>query len=138
MMTFDFSGRVAIVTGAGRGIGRDIARAFVRAGARVVAVDRDADGVHETCAGLGDVALPLVPDIATLAGARESVSQTLARFETLDVCVNNAAVAPHTALLDERVEVWDAVYAVNCRGTFLMTQAAARAMIDRRKGGRII
>src|SRR5207253_5906061 len=52
---------------------------------------------------------------------------------------NNAAVAPHTALLDERPEVWDRVYAVNCRGTFLMTHAAARAMIARGTGsGRII
>ena len=56
----------------------------------------------------------------------------------LDICVNNAAVAPHTALLEERVEVWDTVYAVNCRGTFLMTQAAAQAMIDGGRGGRII
>jgi NAD(P)-dependent dehydrogenase (short-subunit alcohol dehydrogenase family) len=56
----------------------------------------------------------------------------------LDICVNNAAVAPHAALLEERVEVWDTVYAVNCRGTFLMTQAAARAMIAAGRGGRII
>jgi len=52
--------------------------------------------------------------------------------------VNNAAVAPHTSLLEERVEVWVTVYAVNCRGTFLMTQAAARAMIPLENGGRII
>lgn len=59
-------------------------------------------------------------------------------FGRLDICVNNAAVAPHASLLDERAEVWDAVYAVNCRGTFLMTQAAARAMIEQGNGGRII
>jgi NAD(P)-dependent dehydrogenase (short-subunit alcohol dehydrogenase family) len=52
--------------------------------------------------------------------------------------VNNAAVAPHTALLEERIEVWDRVYAVNCRGTFLMTQAAGKAMIAGKRGGRII
>src|SRR6478736_1117076 len=60
------------------------------------------------------------------------------RCRRLDLCVNNAAVAPHATLLDERVEVWDTVYAVNCRGTFLMTQAAAKAMIAGGKGGRII
>ena len=54
------------------------------------------------------------------------------------MCVNNAAVAPHAALVDERVDVWDMVYAVNCRGTFLMTQAAARVMIAAGRGGRII
>jgi NAD(P)-dependent dehydrogenase (short-subunit alcohol dehydrogenase family) len=62
----------------------------------------------------------------------------MTHFGRLDVCVNNAAVAPHTALLEERVEVWDNVYAVNCRGTFLMTQAAAHAMIASQRGGRII
>src|SRR4029079_6325439 len=55
-----------------------------------------------------------------------------------DFCVNNAAVAPHAGLLEERAEVWDTVYAVNCRGTFLMTQAAAHAMINAGHGGRII
>jgi NAD(P)-dependent dehydrogenase (short-subunit alcohol dehydrogenase family) len=138
MMTFDFSGRVVLVTGAGRGIGREIARAFARCGAHVVAVDRDADGVNETCTELGGAALAVAADISTPDGAGESVARTLERFDQLDVCVNNAAVAPHTALLDERVEVWDSVYAVNCRGTFLMTQAAARAMIGRGAGGRII
>ena len=138
MITFDFSDRVALVTGAARGIGREIVRAFARTGARVVAVDRDTEGVNETCAGLGEAALALVADIATPAGAHESVARTLARFARIDICVNNAAVAPHTALLEERVEVWDAVYAVNCRGTFLMTQAAARAMVDGGVRGRII
>ncbi len=138
MITFDFSGRVSLVTGAGRGIGREIARAFAQSGACVVAVDRDVDGVAETCADLGDAALAIGADVSTPAGARETVARALARYGRLDICVNNAAVAPHTALLEERVEVWDAVYAVNCRGTFLMTQAAGHAMVDSRAGGRII
>lgn len=54
----------------------------------------------------------------------------------LDFCVNDAAVAPHTALLEERVDVWDTAYAVNCRGTFLMTQA--RVLISQGSGGRIV
>jgi NAD(P)-dependent dehydrogenase (short-subunit alcohol dehydrogenase family) len=70
-------------------------------------------------------------------GSRAIVDEAVKRFGGVDVCVNNAAVAPHTALLEERVEVWDRVYAVNCRGTFLMTQAAAQAMING-GGGRII
>ena len=72
----------------------------------------------------------MIADISTPDGARRVVDTALTRFGSLDVCVNNAAVAPHTALLDERPEVWDRVFAVNCRGTFLMTQAAARAMIS--------
>ena len=137
-VTYDYSGAVAIVTGAARGVGRAITHAFVAAGARVVAADRDADGLAVTCHGLGDAAVAVVADITGEAGAREIVGAAQRRFGRLDFCVNNAAVAPHAALLEERVEVWDTVYAVNCRGTFLMTQAAARMLIDQGSGGRIV
>jgi len=135
---FDFRDRVAIVTGAARGVGRAIVHAFFETGARVVACDRSEDGLLETCLPCADAVVPVVADISTPDGAHAAVDAALARLGGLDVCVNNAAVAPHTALLEERVEVWDRVYAVNCRGTFLMTQAAARAMIARGRGGRII
>ena len=135
---YEFSGRVAVVTGAARGVGRSIVASFVAAGARVVAADRDEVGLAETCSRHGDDVLPVVADISTAQGAKDVVETASAHFGRLDVCVNNAAVAPHAALLDERVEVWDLVYAVNCRGTFLMTQAAARVMIEQGEGGRII
>ena len=137
-LTYDYSGSVAIVTGAARGVGRAVTGAFVAAGARVVAADRDADGLAETVRALGDAAVPVVDDISTPEGAARIVAAAPERFGRLDYCINNAAVAPHAALLDERVEVWDTVYAVNCRGTFLMTQAAARVLIDQREGGRIV
>jgi NAD(P)-dependent dehydrogenase (short-subunit alcohol dehydrogenase family) len=135
---FGFEGKVAIVTGAARGVGREIVRAFVDAGANVVAADRDGDGLASTAASHGERVAAIVADISTPEGAKAIVDRATAEFGRLDVCVNNAAVAPHAALLDERVEVWDRVYAVNCRGTFLMTQAAARAMIAGGGGGRII
>jgi NAD(P)-dependent dehydrogenase (short-subunit alcohol dehydrogenase family) len=136
---FDFSGRSIIVTGAARGIGREMARRFVAAGGSVVAADRDGVGLHETCRDLDPgVIASVVADITIQEGANAIVGAAVERFGRLDVCVNNAAVAPHAALLDERVEVWDTVYAVNCRGTFLMTQAAARAMIAAGNGGRIV
>jgi NAD(P)-dependent dehydrogenase (short-subunit alcohol dehydrogenase family) len=137
-MQFRFDGTVAVVTGAARGVGREIVRAFVGAGAQVVAADRDADGLAETCRPYGARVSAIVADISTTDGATAIVARATEAFGRLDVCVNNAAVAPHAALLDERVEVWDRVYAVNCRGTFLMTQAAARAMIAGGRGGRII
>ena len=68
----------------------------------------------------------------------KNVAAAVERFSRLDVCVNNAAVAPHASLFDERVEVWDTIYAVNTRGTFLMTRAAGQAMVAAGKGGRII
>lgn len=137
-LTYDYTGSVAVVTGAARGVGRAITHAFVAAGARVVAADRDSDGLAETCRDLGDAAVAVAADITTPAGAQKIVAAAPERFGRLDFCVNNAAVAPHTSLLDERVEVWDTVYAVNCRGTFLMTQAAARVLIAQGDGGRIV
>lgn len=135
---FRFAGKVAVVTGAARGVGREIVRAFVDAGAQVVAADRDGDGLAETCRPHGARVNAIVADISTTDGAKAIVARATEAFGRLDICVNNAAVAPHAALLDERVEVWDRVYAVNCRGTFLMTQAAARVMIAGGRGGRII
>ena len=137
-LTFDFTGRVAVVTGAARGIGRSLVQAFARAGARVVAVDRDAVGLQETLSLSPDGVAALVSDISQPEGAQAAINAANAHFGRLDICVNNAAVAPHTALLEERAAVWDQVYAVNCRGTFLMTQAAARLMITGGRGGRII
>jgi NAD(P)-dependent dehydrogenase (short-subunit alcohol dehydrogenase family) len=137
-LRYDYAGSVAVVTGAARGVGRAITHAFAAAGAQVVAADRDESGLAETCADLGAAVVPVVADITTESGAREIVSAAPQHFGRLDFCVNNAAVAPHAALLDERVEVWDTVYAVNCRGTFLMTQAAARVLISQGTGGRIV
>jgi NAD(P)-dependent dehydrogenase (short-subunit alcohol dehydrogenase family) len=137
-VVYDFSGRVAVVTGAARGVGRRIVGALVEAGAAVVAADRDADGLASTAAPYGDSVVTVTADIRTEAGARDIVAAAPEKFGRLDFCVNNAAVAPHASLLDERVEVWDTVYAVNCRGTFLMTQAAARVLIARGTGGRIV
>ncbi|MEZ4572531.1 MAG: SDR family NAD(P)-dependent oxidoreductase [Thermomicrobiales bacterium] len=138
-VSFDFGGRVVIVTGAARGIGRVMARQFADAGALVLAADRDPDGLHETCDGLDlDRVASLVADVSTEEGAGSIVEAAVERFGKLDVCVNNAAVAPHASIFDERPEVWDTVYSVNTRGTFLMTRAAARAMIDAGNGGRII
>ena len=138
-VTFDFSGKVVIVTGAARGIGREMVAQFAAAGASILAADRDAEGLAETCRALDPSRIAsLVADVSSEAGAASIVDTAVQRFGRLDICVNNAAVAPHTALLEERVEVWDTVFAVNTRGTFLMTQAAARAMIAAGNGGRIV
>lgn len=138
-VTFDFSGRSVIVTGAARGIGRVMVQQFAAAGASLVASDRDGAGLAETCQDLDPQQVAqLVADVSTEQGAVSIVALAVERYGRLDVCVNNAAVAPHTSLFDERVEVWDTVYGVNTRGTFLMTRAAARAMIAAGNGGRIV
>lgn len=138
-VTYDFSGRVLIVTGAARGVGRAMVHRFTGASASVLAADRDAEGLAETVRDLDPARVAsLVADVSTEDGATSIVDTAVRRFGRLDVCVNNAAVAPHTSLFDERVDVWDTVYAVNTRGTFLMTRAAAKAMIAAGNGGRIV
>ncbi|MDQ3549320.1 MAG: SDR family oxidoreductase, partial [Chloroflexota bacterium] len=138
-VTFDFSGRVVIVTGAARGIGRAMVERFATAGASILAADRDEEGLAETCRDLDPARVAtLVADVSSEDGAASIVDAAVGRFDRLDICVNNAAVAPHAALFDERVEVWDTIYAVNTRGSFLMTRAAARAMIAAGNGGRIV
>lgn len=132
-------GKSTIITGAARGVGRALVHRFLAAGARVVAADRDADGLAETIAQAhSDNVVSIAADISSPEGAAAIVDRAVTAFGQLDILVNNAAVAPHATLLDERPEVWDTVYAVNCRGTFLMTQAAARAMIAGGKPGRVV
>jgi NAD(P)-dependent dehydrogenase (short-subunit alcohol dehydrogenase family) len=135
---FNFSGQVALVTGAARGVGRALAYAYAQAGARVIAVDRDSVGLAQTCASYPADILPIQVDVSVQADSALAIEAALQQFGQLDICVNYAAVAPHTCILKERVEVWDQVYAVNCRGTFLMTQTAARALIAAGRGGHII
>jgi NAD(P)-dependent dehydrogenase (short-subunit alcohol dehydrogenase family) len=137
-VTYDFSAKVAVVTGAARGVGRSIVAVMVDAGARVIAADRDEEGLAQTCAPFAGAVVAVTADISTPDGARQIIEAAPRHFGRLDICVNNAAVAPHASLLEERVETWDTVYAVNCRGTFLMTQAAARVLIDQGEGGRIV
>jgi len=137
-VTYDLQNQVVIVTGAARGVGRAIVSRFVQAGASVLATDRDGDGLADTVGAHGDTVVGVAADIRAQDGVESIVGGAIEHFGQLDICVNNAAVAPHASLMDERVEVWDTVYAVNCRGTFLMTQAAGRVMISQGRGGRII
>jgi len=116
-LQFDFTGKAVIMTGAARGIGRTMVKTFHDAGAMVLAADRDAEGLAETCEPFGERVVSIVADISNPEGAKSIVDKCVEAFGRLDVCVNNAAVAPHASLLEERVEVWDTVYAVNCRGS---------------------
>ena len=138
-MNYELQGKRVLITGAARGIGREMVKGFLEQGAVIVAADRDEVGLMETTSLYKGSVHSFIVDIAD----EESVLRLMAFAEEklggLDVCVNNAAVAPHAALLDERVDVWDKVYAVNCRGTFLMTREAAKLMIGCGcKEGRIV
>ena len=137
---FDVPGRVALVTGAARGLGRAIALTLAHAGADVALglrdVDADAGLVAEVTA-LGRRVLPLQMDVAEVEQSRAAVARTVAELGGLDILVNNAGIAPGNPAEEVRVEDFDATIAVNLKGTFFASQAAGREMI-RRGGGRIV
>lgn len=144
------AGKVAVVTGAGGGIGREEALALARAGARVVVNDLGgdrhgggrgaelADAVVKEIQAAGGEAVASYDSVATREGADGIVWTALSRFGRLDVLVNNAGILRDRTLLNMSEEDFDRVLAVHLRGTFLCTQAAARVMKTQGHGGRIV
>jgi NAD(P)-dependent dehydrogenase (short-subunit alcohol dehydrogenase family) len=133
-------GKVAIVTGAARGIGNGIARGLAVEGAQVVIADRrpeaGAQAVKEfSASGLNVVSIPA--DVSDEAQVTALFAATVERFGRVDILVNNAGVADGGPLDELSVETWDRVMAVNLRGPFLCTRSAMRVM-KRQRSGRII
>jgi 3-oxoacyl-[acyl-carrier protein] reductase len=136
-MRIDLSGRVALVTGSTRGIGREIAATLATCGARVAVVGRDQARAAEAAKAMGaDVRGygAAVSDTAQVTSLVESVERD---FGSLDILVNNAGLTKDNILLRLKDEEWDAVLAANLRGAFASVRAAARGMMKRR-WGRII
>jgi citronellol/citronellal dehydrogenase len=137
-------GKVAIVTGASRGIGKAIALALAREGARVVAAARtEHEGgplpgtIHKTAdeiRALGGHALAIKTDVTKEESVEGLVGRTLQEYGAVDVLVNNAGITFPGKLLDLPVKRWDLVIAVNLRGTFLCTKAVLPTMVKRRSG----
>lgn len=143
-------GKVAIVTGAGGGIGRAEAMLFAKEGAKVIVNDlggaRDGTGssdamaskVVEEIRAAGGLAAPNFDDVSSPEGARKIIQSAVDAFGRLDILVNNAGILRDKSLLKMDEGMWDAVIAVHLKGTFLCTQAAARQMIAQGGGGRIV
>ena len=118
-----FEGRTAIVTGAGSGIGFEMARLFLAEGAAVVAADLQADTVPDGC-------LSVPVDVSAPGGAKKMVDMAVQHTGRLDVLCNNAGISSTTDVLSCTPEEWDQVFAVNVRGVFLGTKYALPHMLD--------
>jgi len=129
--------RVAIVTGAGTGIGKATALALARAGAHVAAVDIDAGlakGTADAVAGLGRRSVAVETDVGDVAAIDAMVRRVLAAFERIDVLVNNAGVTRRAYIMDLTEADWERIMRVNAKGVFFCLQRVAREMIPRRSG----
>ncbi len=137
---FDLEGRVAIITGGGKGIGKVYAQEFARAGAKVVAADIDGDAAEAVAAGIvrhNGEALGLKTDVSDEASANAMAKAALERFGGIDILVNNASlmsVLPRRSWMEIPVKEWDDVMAVNLRGLLLCSRAVVPAMKQRGRG----
>jgi NAD(P)-dependent dehydrogenase (short-subunit alcohol dehydrogenase family) len=134
---FDLSGKVALVTGGGKGIGRQMATALAEAGADLVLCARNVDRCEEAAAAMPTRALGLACDVREKGQVEAVVARTLDEFGRIDVLVNNAGTVWGGAPEEIPLDGWQKVVDVNLTGVFLCSQAAGREMIAR-GGGKIV
>ena len=133
-MQIDLSGKVALVTGSTRGIGRAIAETLAGAGALVAVVGRDLARAEAAAAEVGHGARGFACDVSDTAQVTALVAAVEAAFGTLDILVNNAGLTKDNVVMRLKDEDWDAVIDANLRGAFASIRAASRGMMKRRSG----
>lgn len=134
--------KVAIVTGAGQGIGRAIAESYAQNGARVVVGDINSEKAQKVADAINTggerCAMAQAFDVSNEGQVEEVVQKTVQEFGRLDVMVNNAAILKAHLIVDFPLKEWQDVFRVNMEGTFLCSRAAARQMIKQGQGGAIV
>ena len=134
------TGRVALVTGAGRGIGAATAKRLAEDGARVTLADLDLEGCQRVAAeiaALGSEATAVRCDVSKNDDAQQAVATAIEKFGQLDILVNNAGILRDNLIFKMSEDDWDAVLGVHLKGAFLCTRAAQKHMVER-KYGRIV
>jgi 2-deoxy-D-gluconate 3-dehydrogenase len=134
---FSLTGKNALVTGASKGIGNEICRVLADAGADIVAIARDPQGLSEVKAvveAMGRRCLAIEADLATVEGPRAAARTALQDWGAVDILVNNAGITAIESILEAKVESWDRVMAVNLRAPFLLAQALVPKMIEKGAG----
>ena len=134
-LSFQLDGKVALVTGASRGLGAGLATGLREAGATVVGTSRDSKSAAQLAEHLGTV--PAVMDVTDVASVQASVDRVASEFGHLDLLINNAGLNIPQSVFDVDEASWDSVIDTNLKGTFFATQAAARHMVTRGEGRRI-
>lgn len=132
--------KIAIITGAAAGIGEATALYFAESGARVVALDRDEQGIQQVAARIeaaGGQALAVNADVSNRSELSAAVDAALARFGRIDILINNAGIYPRKAFLEITEAEWDRMHDINLKGTFHMTQLVAAHMV-RQGHGKIV
>jgi NAD(P)-dependent dehydrogenase (short-subunit alcohol dehydrogenase family) len=139
---FDLNGKIALVTGGGRGIGKAISLGFARAGAGVaVHYYRNPKSAEETVRQikeLGGQAEAVQADVSNQDDTDKLIPEITAAFGCLDIVINNAGIYPLSPLTEMTLEEWEEMLSTNLRGAFLVTQAAGRQMILQGNGGAVI
>ncbi|XXM70833.1 SDR family oxidoreductase [Lysinibacillus sphaericus] len=137
---FDIKGKVAIVTGGGRGLGKEMALGLGEAGAHIVVCSRNlaaCEEVRDSLLGLGVRSLAFSCDVTKKEDVVHIIEETVKEFGRIDILINNSGTSWAGPFLDVPADKWDKVMEVNVKGTFLFSQEAARVMV-KQKSGKII
>jgi NAD(P)-dependent dehydrogenase (short-subunit alcohol dehydrogenase family) len=140
-MNMKLQGQVAVITGAGRNIGKAMAKLFAGEGAKIAVIEMNegrAQAVVDEIHGTGRDAMLVLCDVSQSSDVQEMVAKVVARFGGIDILVNNAALTDHANVFDSTEEEFDKVIAVSLKGPYLVTKHVAAQMVKQGRGGKIV